>query len=92
MAAFKNGTTHHSNGRYPRMSIGPHRYRYVHILVAEGMLGRELQKNETIHHIDGDESNPKWTNLLVVDVTLHNAVSRRQYWYLKKKYSKEEAA
>ena len=92
MAAFKHGTTIHRNGGYPRLSVGPHRYRYIHVLVAEAMLGRELQKDEHVHHMNGDVRNPKWTNLLVITKGIHNAVSQRQYWYLKQKYTKEDAA
>ena len=92
MPAFKNGVHEHSNGGYPRMSCGPQRDTLVHILVAEGMLGRKLRPDEHVHHMDGDTKNPHWSNLLVLDETTHNAVSNRQYWYLKQKLSKEEAA
>jgi len=92
MAPFKHGTTHHSNGGYPRLSSGPCRYRYIHILVAEGMLRRELRRDEHVHHIDGNTKNPKWSNLLILGEDIHSAVSNRQYWYLKQKYSKERAA
>lgn len=85
-----NGTSI-ENG-YPRISMGPLRKRYVHILIAEAMLGRELRKDEHVHHIDGDKTNPKWTNLLVLGEAVHNAVSAKQYWYLKQKYAKERAA
>lgn len=74
------------------MSCGPQRDVFVHILVAEGMIGRKLKADEHVHHKDGDTKNPHPTNLLVLDATTHNAVSNRQYWYLKQKYSREEAA
>lgn len=56
------------------------------------MLGRELTSDEHVHHIDGNVKNPRWSNLLVIDVAIHNAVSIRQYWYLKQKFSREDAA
>lgn len=88
---FKNGTHLHGSG-YLRIGAGPCRNKMVHILVAEGMLSRELKKDEHVHHIDGDTKNPKWTNLLIIGESVHNAVSNRQYWYLKQKYSQERAA
>jgi HNH endonuclease len=92
LSSFKSGTQVHDNGKYLRITAGPLRYKYVHIIVAEGMLGRELTRDEHVHHIDGNQMNCKWTNLLVVGNKVHNAVSNRQYWYLKQKFSREESA
>lgn len=90
---FSGGVTpEHKPGGYPRMSCGPQRNKFVHVLVAEGILGRKLRADEHIHHKDGNVKNPHWSNLLVMDATTHNAVSNRQYWYLKQKYSREDAA
>ena len=88
---MKSGTHLHQKG-YLRLSAGPCRNKYVHILIAEGMLGRALKKDEHVHHIDGNTKNPRWTNLLVLGESVHNAVSSKQYWYLKQKYSREDAA
>lgn len=92
MPAFKDGTVLLAAGNYPRMSCGPMRFTLVHVLVAEAMLGRKLRKDEHVHHIDGDTTNPAWTNLLVIGEDIHNAVSTRQYYYLKQKDKREEAA
>jgi hypothetical protein len=93
MPPFKNGVTkEHKPGGYPRMSCGPQNDKFVHVLVAEAMLGRKLKKGEHIHHKDGDVKNPGWTNLLVIVHRTHGAVSSRQYWYLKQKFSKEDSA
>jgi hypothetical protein len=92
MAAFAGGVHEHTNGGYLRISAGPCRNALVHILVAEGMLGRKLKPDEHVHHKDGNERNPHWSNLLVLGEAIHNAVSNRQYFYLKQKYKREEAA
>lgn len=93
MPAFKRGVRpEHKPGGYPRMSCGPQRNKFVHTLVAEAMMGRKLKRDEHVHHKDGDVKNPHWTNLLVIDERTHGAVSTRQYWYLKQKYSLEDAA
>lgn len=84
--------TYLSDKGYPRLSAGPERGKYVHILIAEAMMGRELKRDEIVHHKDGDRCNPRWTNLLVINERVHNAVSARQYWYLKQKFAREQAA
>lgn len=90
---FKGGVTkEHKPGGYPRMSAGPCRHKFVHILVAQAKLGRPLRKDEHVHHKDGDTKNPHPDNLLVMKDETHNAVSIRQYHYLKLKFSREDAA
>jgi hypothetical protein len=75
MPKFKNGT--HVNKtrqfkrggakvQYLRIKAGPQRDMYVHKLVAEAKLGRELRDDETVEHEDGDTLNNRWTNLKVV--------------------------
>jgi hypothetical protein len=93
MTPFKFGVVpEHKPGGYPRMSAGPQVNTFVHILVAEAMLKRKLRPDEHVHHRDGDTKNPHWKNLLILDASVHNAVSNRQYWYLKQKFSREDAA
>lgn len=93
MPPFRYGVTEeHKPGGYPRMSCGPQVNKLVHVLVAEGMIGRPLKPNEHVHHKDGNKKNPHWSNLLVLKDEIHNAVSIRQYHYLKLKYAREDAA
>lgn len=93
MPPFKFGVTpEHKPGGYPRMSCGPQVNKFVHVLVAEAKLGRPLFKNEHVHHKDGDTKNPHSDNLLVLKDEIHNAVSIRQYHYLKLKFAREDAA
>jgi hypothetical protein len=56
------------------------------------MLGRKLRKDEHVHHKDGNTRNPDRSNLIVLGKDIHNAVSNRQYWYLKQKETREAAA
>lgn len=89
---FKGGVSHHSNGGYLKFTAGPLRDKFVHIVIAEAVLGRKLKRDEHVHHKDGNTKNPHPSNLLVIDAATHNAVSNRQYWYLKQKYRREDAA
>lgn len=51
---------------YLLINAGPQRGMRVHTLVAEAILGRELEKDETVEHRDGDGLNNRWTNIRVV--------------------------
>lgn len=51
---------------YLRISAGPLRGKYVHTLIAEAKLGRKLERNETVEHVDGNGLNPLPENLEVV--------------------------
>jgi ribonucleoside-diphosphate reductase alpha chain len=45
-----------------------------HKLIAEYMLGRPLDNNEVVHHIDFNSLNNSWNNLNVISEQLHNQI------------------
>jgi len=45
--------------------------KYIHRLVMEKHLGRELLPEENIHHIDGNKSNNKIKNLMIMSNSEH---------------------
>ena len=55
-ARWKGGTGLNGKG-YPRIWAGPLRGQYLHRVVAEAMLGRELRPDEEVHHRDKDKLN-----------------------------------
>lgn len=59
---MKHGTRVHSKG-YPRMSAGPMRDKYVHVLVMEAMLRGPVPEGYEVHHKDLDRQKPHWQNL-----------------------------
>lgn len=65
--------------------------RYVHRIVMEEHLGRELQSSEHIHHIDGNPKNNLIDNLLLVSNSQHRKIENE---YAKRdekgRYTKEE--
>ena len=44
-----------------------------HTLVMEKHIGRPMEKGEVCHHIDGNKTNNKLSNLQIMTVTEHNA-------------------
>jgi hypothetical protein len=74
---------------YWRYSAGPKRHRRLHRELMEQHLGRPLRRDEHVHHRDENKSNNlahadgKW-NLELLDESTHNAISAKQYWFLKK--------
>lgn len=46
-------------------------YVYEHIMIAEQMTGRHLKENEVVHHLDGNRSNNRIENLLVLSRAMH---------------------
>ncbi len=80
---MKTGTTCKTTKKYPRVTAGPLRHKYIHRIVAAALLGRELTKDEEVHHKDGDSRNFNWDNLLVLGSKDHGWVSSKQNWYMR---------
>ena len=68
---------------YPRVTAGPLRDKWVHRIVAEALLGRDLRRDEEVHHKDGNKQNFKWNNLMVLGSQDHGWVSAKQAWYMR---------
>jgi len=75
------GTHVHSKG-YLRVGKGPCKNLYVHRLVAAAMLGRELTKDEQVHHRNNDKLDPRYWNLLIMGEKDHGWVSALQAYYM----------
>ena len=80
---MKYGTTCKTTKKHPRCTAGPLRHKYIHRIVAAALVGRELTKDEEVHHRDGDRRNFNWDNLLVLGEKDHGWVSAKQAWYMK---------
>lgn len=75
---------------YPRISAGPHRGVRVHTLVAQAMLGRELEAHEDVDHFPSpDKLNCHWTNLRVIDHRTHGWVSSAQAQFMRRKETQD---
>lgn len=57
---------------YVEYTRGPHKGRLVHVVSMEKRLGRRLQKDEVVHHIDGNRQNNADDNLALCTRSGHN--------------------
>lgn len=61
-----NGGTYHAPSGYIYLRQPDGTYKAEHRIVAEEMLGRELNETEVVHHIDGNKQNNSEDNLTVM--------------------------
>ena len=80
---MKTGTTCKTTKRYPRVTAGPHRHKYVHRMIAAAMLGRELERDEEVHHKNSDRRDFAFQNLFILGNADHGWVSAKQAYYMR---------
>jgi hypothetical protein len=76
-----SGTQVHSKG-YLRVCKGPCKNQYVHRIVAAAWLGRELKRDEQVHH-RGDKLDPRHWHLLIIGECDHGWVSAKQAYFMQ---------
>ena len=66
---------------YIRITCGPLKGKYLHRLLMEAKLGRPLEADEEVHHLNGDKLDCRLENLEVVKVEEHRAyLNGRPAW------------
>lgn len=69
-----------SGGGYIFKMVSGHKYKPEHRLIAEKTLGRKLDKNEVVHHINGNKQDNRPENLQVMTrrehLLLHNELRK----------------
>ena len=81
---WRGGRTIASNG-YVLIRVGTDHhladirgYAYEHRLVAESVLGRQLESGEIVHHRNGDKQDNRADNLEVAQSIAHHKASHRR--------------
>lgn len=100
-ASWRSGVDRKSNANGYVMVRIPSGYQYArtqrkrgwileHVLIAEQMVGRKLEKHEVVHHINGDKTDNRPSNLLVCTRAYHIWLhARMSYLYQRAKYAGE---
>lgn len=63
-----------STSGYKRIRLGSGRTRDQHRIIMESHLGRMLNRNEVVHHINGDKSDNRIENLVVMSLAEHGRI------------------
>jgi len=72
---------------YNEFTRGPHKGQMVHRVITECALGRPLEYNEVVHHIDGNKTNNNLDNLKVMDSVEHIKFHREQDHNMRRRES-----
>lgn len=71
-ALYAKGTSVKPSG-YIEYTTGPNKWRSVHVVAMESVIGRRLFANEVVHHKDEDKTNNSIDNLELMTRAEHSA-------------------
>jgi len=83
MAKHRHGITHKTTKGYLRINAGPLRNQYLHRVVAAAWIGRDLTKDEEVHHRDQNRKNCHFSNLIIWGEKDHGWISAKQAFFMK---------
>lgn len=72
---YWKGGVYNSDG-YVRHCSGKFKNKLEHVIIAEGVLGRKLKKEEVVHHINGIRDDNRNENLMICTKSYHTWLHR----------------
>ena len=76
---YRGGKTINAGG-YVLLSVGNGKQVYEHRYVMEQSLNRKLNKSEHIHHLNGDKTDNRLQNLIILDPKEHGRTHAVHQW------------
>lgn len=85
MALRHDGHGYHITRKgYARFNTcGPMKGTYIHRYEAAKKLGRPLQRDEEVHHHNGNKLDFRHGNLVIMGTAVHGWVSAHQAWFMR---------
>jgi len=63
---------------YIEITMGPNKHRHQHTVIMERHIGRKLNSDEVVHHIDGNKTNNSIANLQLMTASKHASHHARE--------------
>ena len=73
----RKGVSMKSSG-YLQVTIGKNKNRGYHVIIMEQHIGRKIEKNEVVHHINGIRSDNRIENLLLMSRSAHSSLHAKE--------------
>lgn len=82
-----NGGRHVTASGYVRLWDPDTAYRYEHRVVAEQMLGRPLERGEQVHHLNGNKTDNRPENLVILGIREHAQLHEAHHFQRASRWS-----